>query len=1141
MSSLPNPMDVFEQGTLVKGRYRVVDQVGSGGMAVVFLVHDEDLRGRPAVLKSPFAGPAFKAESLRSRFEEEIGNLIEVGHVDGVVDILDQGVHDDAPFYVAAWMGGGSLQERLGPQGRQEPDEVAAWLTPIAEALDAVHARKFVHRDVKPDNILFTEEDGARLADFGIARVFSGDATGLTTGYTRIGTQAYWAPEQEAGLPIDGRADQFGLAATVYRALAGQPPATRGVPKLVRELAPAVTVQCEKAIHRALETDRKKRFASCADFAHAFAEGITASVVRRTNQATRKVTGNRAQGRARTRAKPVTRPKSRTTSRRRPTRQRSKTSRKAAFWVAAPLVLGVVAAGMHFGGLLPTSPTQSPTQETGRNETLPKDTPTPKQDPRPEKAEPTPERQPGGEPWRTSLDAFVHAAETGNLAAASRAFDEALDRGAPATAIPAKLERAVLTWRKPPVIQVLTPARDSIASAAGQVSATLRWTAGRTTDKLFVGVGAANARVTATPRSGIIRTPPIDLALGHNTIRFEIRDGTETRWEHEVGLLYRRGGPTAHDDRIDMALRWLAAHQSPNGGWQAAGFPMWCDGEPAPAARQPSGAGLALYDVGVTGLALNAFLGAGYTNRGKHDFSRVVSTGMRYLKNVQDPEGCFGLRTTQQYVYNHATAALAMVTIYRRTRSPIFKGSAQRALDFIGLARNPYFAWRYDVKPGDNDTSVTAWMTSVLHTAALVNHDAQQRGKSPPLSFDEAAFEGVAEWVRRMTDPDYGMIGYLTRGSGSARAKELVDRFPSEKSEAMTAAGILSRMYTGVPASDPLIRKGANRVRELPPTWNERDGSIDMYYWFYGALAMHRIGGDHWRTWEHARKTAVIAKQRTDTDFCRYRGSWDPEGAWGPDGGRVYSTAMMALLLETELRGGYPVPARAAAPSTRPSGKLLCAHHSWIRCAPVLGGAAKMQVGDEIGFQYAVFNGSSKLALGDVTLAMTVGDGLTSRDPLSKEVRTIPPGGHETLRVRLRATKTGDVRITASSRDAKGWAACGATTMVRVGRGFGGELDVKRLEMALKWKLDSSGPFRPGQRVQGRVIVTNTGNVTLARVVVGVKGAAGNEKKTLLDLAPKQKREHTVNIVVGAEKVVSASAREEQGWASAGAFVRFAK
>jgi hypothetical protein len=313
--------------------------------------------------------------------------------------------------------------------------------------------------------------------------------------------------------------------------------------------------------------------------------------------------------------------------------------------------------------------------------------------------------------------------------------------------------------------------------------------------------------------------------------------------------------------------------------------------------------GRAAYDVGVTGLALCAFLGAGYTNRVQHPFSVTVAKGLQYLKSVQDPEGCFGPRTNQHYVYNHATATLAMVEAYGMTGSPIFLGSAQKALDFVAISRNPYFAWRYGVKPGDNDTSVTGWMTMALTSAKRINERALRQGRPEPLVIDEEAFQGIRAWIDKVTDPDYGRVGYIARGSGPARPQEMVDRFPAEKSESMTAVAILTRVFLGEdPRTSEMIQKGVELLRRLPPTWNPADGSIDMYYWYYGTLAMFQVGGDAWRQWSRALGQAVHTSQRTDGDPCQYQGSWDPIDPWGPDGGRVYSTALMCLCLEVTYR-----------------------------------------------------------------------------------------------------------------------------------------------------------------------------------------------------------------------------------------------
>jgi hypothetical protein len=402
----------------------------------------------------------------------------------------------------------------------------------------------------------------------------------------------------------------------------------------------------------------------------------------------------------------------------------------------------------------------------------------------------------------------------------------------------------------------------------------------------------------------------------------EARDGAGGAFRGRGGLRGRTPGSPERlrmDDAVLHGLRWLAAHQSADGGWECAGFDKWCDGKPN-TGEKPDGLGKAMYDVGATGLALCAFLGAGYTNRGDHEFAKVVRKGLTYLKNAQDPEGCFGPRATQHFIYNHAIAALAMVEAYGMTESPIFKGSAQKALDFIALARNPYFVWRYGVKPGDNDTSVMSWMMMALQSARLVNADAERRGKPAPLVVDEDAFDGIRAWVDKMTDPDYGRVGYIARGQGPARTPEMIDRFPNEKSESMTAVGMLARLFVGEdPRKSPMIRKGTELCLELPPVWHEHDGSIDMYYWYYATLALFQVGGDAWRRWSAALEEALLPAQRLDGTYCASKGSWDPVDPWGPDGGRVYSTALMVLCGEVAERYDRLAPP-ADAPARGPDG-----------------------------------------------------------------------------------------------------------------------------------------------------------------------------------------------------------------------------
>ncbi len=356
---------------------------------------------------------------------------------------------------------------------------------------------------------------------------------------------------------------------------------------------------------------------------------------------------------------------------------------------------------------------------------------------------------------------------------------------------------------------------------------------------------------------------------------------------------------------VEVGLSWLAAHQSPNGGWEAAGFGRWCAGKETVEGDWPGGRGRAHHDAGVTGLAVSAFLGAGYTNRGRHPYAKTVSKGLRYLKNVQDAEGCFGPRTHPRFVYDHAAAALAMIEAYGMTGSPIFKGSAQKALDFVLLCKNPGSVWRYGVKPGDDDTSVTAWMAMPLIAARWINQDAEAHGRPAPLRFETDAFAAVLTWLDRMTDPETGRTGYQTRGSGPDRPADLLGVFPRESSESTTAAGVLLRvLLSGVSDPGDADQAGVARLEASPPRWDPDAGTIDHVYWYFGALAAHQAGGDLWNVWNASLGEVVRGSQRLDTDPCRYMGSWDPIGPWGREGGRVASTALMTMTLEVTYR--YP-------------------------------------------------------------------------------------------------------------------------------------------------------------------------------------------------------------------------------------------
>jgi hypothetical protein len=347
-----------------------------------------------------------------------------------------------------------------------------------------------------------------------------------------------------------------------------------------------------------------------------------------------------------------------------------------------------------------------------------------------------------------------------------------------------------------------------------------------------------------------------------------------------------RGGHPGGDQipaHVVLGLDWLANHRDDDGHWDAAGF-MKHDQEGVPC----DGPGNAVNDVGVTGLALLAFLGAGHTMRhGEH--RQVVRDAVKWLREQQGEDGLFGTQASHGHAYSQAIATLAMCEAYGLSNVPALKAPAQRAVDYIQNARNPYGVWRYYPKDGDSDTSVTGWMVLALVSA-----------KDFKLVVDDDALRSALLWFDSVTDPVTGRAGYTRRGEGSSRIQHLLPKFPSNKSECMTAVALLCRIFLGQkPADTPVIDAAADTILKVPPVWNPGDGSIDMCYWYYASFAMFQIGGRRWDAWNKKMTDAVVRSQRDDGNF---KGSWDPVDPWGEEGGRVYSTAIMTLCLEVYFR-----------------------------------------------------------------------------------------------------------------------------------------------------------------------------------------------------------------------------------------------
>lgn len=209
-------------GRVLGGRYRLVAPIGTGASAHVFLADDVTLRRRVAV-KVLHAALA-EDESFLRRFRAEAQSAAALNHPN-IMRVYDWGEDGDGPYLVLEYLGGGSLRDMLDAGRRLTPSQATLLGLEVARALDHAHRRGFVHRDVKPANLLFDDEGRVCIADFGLARALAEAAWTEPTG-AMVGTARYASPEQAKGNSLDGRSDVYALALVLVEAVTGQVPFT---------------------------------------------------------------------------------------------------------------------------------------------------------------------------------------------------------------------------------------------------------------------------------------------------------------------------------------------------------------------------------------------------------------------------------------------------------------------------------------------------------------------------------------------------------------------------------------------------------------------------------------------------------------------------------------------------------------------------------------------------------------------------------------------------------------------------------------------------------------------------------------------------------------------------------------------------
>jgi serine/threonine protein kinase len=284
----------LERGTQFAG-YLVQEFLGAGGMAAVYRAYHDGM-GREVALKV-LAESLAGDEAFRQRFLREARAVAKVEHPH-IIPVYEAGQVHGVPYIAMRLVRGGDLRQMVDRDGPMPARRAAAFLSPVASALDTAHDAGLVHRDVKPANMLVDvgrlRPEHVYLSDFGLARrvdqhgqdVTSLTTVGLTTPGQFMGTPEYASPEQITGQDVDGRADQYALGCVAYTLLTGSAPFSRGeaVAVMYAQLydpPPPVTAvrrdlsgTVNKVLGRAMEKRPEDRYESCSAFADALRESM---------------------------------------------------------------------------------------------------------------------------------------------------------------------------------------------------------------------------------------------------------------------------------------------------------------------------------------------------------------------------------------------------------------------------------------------------------------------------------------------------------------------------------------------------------------------------------------------------------------------------------------------------------------------------------------------------------------------------------------------------------------------------------------------------------------------------------------------------------------------------------------------------
>lgn len=348
-----------------------------------------------------------------------------------------------------------------------------------------------------------------------------------------------------------------------------------------------------------------------------------------------------------------------------------------------------------------------------------------------------------------------------------------------------------------------------------------------------------------------------------------------TNQELKDDAIRKYGGNEETQKAVERALRWLASTQEADGRWDAdkyGGGNGPPESDPNLADRPSAGRNS---DTGITGLVLLALLGNG-NSLSEGAYSVPVQRAVNWLISTQKSDGSLaGNGQRFEAMYCHGIATLALAEAYAMetdavTRSRL-RAPLERALTYSQSVQLDDGGWRYLARQeGGGDMSMFGWQLMAFRSAQDGGVPIPEKVRSSMISF----------LTTRSRGPKGGLASY--------RASEPV-------TAAMTAEAMFCKQMLGLKRDNPMAVEAAEYLLDNRPRLSE----LNLYYWYYGTLAMFQYGGDEWTRWNDALRDLLVQEQTIDGQFA---GSWPPKDLYSRYGGRLFATATAALCLEVYYR-----------------------------------------------------------------------------------------------------------------------------------------------------------------------------------------------------------------------------------------------